>query len=315
MKKINIKKIFQNSNKAFLFILISTSLIWFILKLSKTYTDTIEFNYELKNLPKNKIIKKSNNEIIKVQLEATGIKFISFSLFEKTILIDFNQLEQVDDNYYLANERIKSVVQENLELPNGSFDIKTKDINISTYKLYSKKVGIQSRINIDFATGYDSVADFQFTPDSLTIYGNQTVLDTIHSVSTQQKTVHKVKESLEDRIAIDLSQLDIHDISQKEVDYKLKVAKYTEKKIKLPIDVINVPDNMKLSIFPKEIQMNIEVELQHYDDITNKDFRLICDYKKREKDDNVLTPYLDMKPKHIKNIRFNTSKVNYLIRE
>lgn len=79
--------------------------------------------------------------------------------------------------------------------------------------------------------------------------------------------------------------------------------------------MINIPDNMKLSIFPKEIQMNIEVELQHYDDITNKDFRLICDYKKREKDDNVLTPYLDMKPKHIKNIRFNTSKVNYLIRE
>lgn len=315
MKKINIKKIFQNSNKAFLFILISTSLIWFILKLSKTYTDTIEFSYELENLPKNKIVKKSNNELIKVQLEATGIKFIRYSLFKQTILIDFNQLKEVDDNYYLANEGIKSVVQENLELPNERFDIKTKDINISTYQLYSKKVPVQSHINIDFATGYDSIVDFQFSPDSLTIYGNQKVLDTIRFVSTKKKTIHKVKESIEDRIAIDMSQLDIHSVSQNEVNYKLRVAKYTEKKIKIPIDVINVPDDFNLSIFPKEIEVNIEVELQHYDEITNKDFRLICDYNQREKDDNVLTPHLDMKPKHIKNIRFNTSKINYLIRE
>ncbi|MDN6281180.1 MAG: hypothetical protein L0J45_09265 [Psychroflexus sp.] len=315
MKKIDVKNIFQNSNKVFLFILFSTSLIWFILKLSKTYTDVIDFNYELTNLPKDLVIKKSDGNQIKVQLEATGIKLIGYHLFTTTIDINFDELEGEKNEYHLTNDQIKSVVQQNIEIPNETFAVKTKTLNFSSYQLYAKKVGVHSRLDVKFAPGYDSIAKFQFFPDSITLYGNQKILDTLKGVYTEKKTISNVKESLEDHIAIEMKDLDIKDISQEEVAYQLEVAKYTEKTLQLPIEVINVPNDIEVSIFPKEIQINFEVELQNYDAITKKDFHLLCDFRKRDKDDNVLVPYLKGKPAHIKKIRFNTTHVNYLIRE
>lgn len=315
MKKIDIKNIFQNSNKVFLFILISTTLIWFILKLSKTYTDVIEIKYQLKDLPKNQVIEQTEDDYIKVQIEAKGAKLIRYHLFGKTIEIDFDELKKVNNAYLLTTERMKSIMQREIDLPNENFDIKTKDINFTTYQLHSKKVGINPNIKIDFATGYDSVSGFSFTPDSLTIYGNKKILDTINEVSTLTKVLKNVKESQDDKVKIDIEALNIHDISQNEISYKLEVAKFTEKKIQLPIEVINVPDDVEVSIFPKEIQISFEVELKHYEAFTLKDFRLICDFKNRKKDDDVLTPKLAMKPKNIKKIKLNTSRVNYLIRE
>lgn len=315
MKKIDVKNIFQNSNKVFLFILFSTSLIWFILKLSKTYTDVIDFNYELTNLPKDLVIESSDKDQIKVQLETTGIKLISYHLFTTTIDIDFDELEGDKNKYHLANDQIKSVVQQKIDMPNENFAVKTKALNFSSYKLYAKKVGIQSQLDVQFAPGYDSIAEFQFSPDSITVYGNQKTLDTLQVVYTKKEKILNVKESLEDHIAIEMRNLDFHEISQNEVMYKLGVARYTEKTLQLPIEVINVPHDIEVSIFPKQIQINFEVELQNYDAVTKKDFHLICDFRKREKDDNVLVPYLNAKPAHIKKIRFNATRVNYLIRE
>lgn len=315
MKKIDVKNIFQNSNKVFLFILFSTSLIWFILKLSKTYTDVIDFNYELKNLPKNLVIESSDASQIKVQLEATGIKLIGYHLFTTTIDIDFDELGGKENKYHLTNEQIKSVVQQKIEMPNETFAVKTKALNFSSYELYAKKVGVQSRLDVEFLPGYDSITKFKFSPDNITVYGNQKILDTLQFVYTEKKVISNVKESLEDHIAIETKNLNINDISQEEVIYQLDVAKYTEKTLQLPIEVINVPNDIEVSIFPKQLQVNFEVELQYYDAVTKKDFYLLCDYRKREKNDNILVPYLNAKPAHIKKVRFNTKNVNYLIRE
>ena len=96
---------------------------------------------------------------------------------------------------------------------------------------------------------------------------------------------------------------------------KAKVEKFTEGTLKIPVAIINVPDKMKLKFFPKEVNVSYYVSLSDFNSITKKDFEVVCDYDKISKNQYLMIPELVKSPEHVKNVKINQQRIEFIIVE
>ena len=101
--------------------------------------------------------------------------------------------------------------------------------------------------------------------------------------------------------------------SNKFVQIKGEVDKFTEGKLNIPVSVINLPEAISLSIFPKEVPVVFYTNLNSYNSIDATDFVVVCDYNRLDTSTNVLTPILESYPPTIKNASLQINKLEYVI--
>jgi hypothetical protein len=110
--KQNIKK---RNYKAFIFILFFTILIWLFVQMSKSYDDSIALSITLKEVPENIIIENLVHSL-EVDIQQTGFKILSMSLFNSSMVIHFNQLDSLNNRFVYVTEKHKKEISKSLNL-------------------------------------------------------------------------------------------------------------------------------------------------------------------------------------------------------
>ena len=92
--------------------------------------------------------------------------------------------------------------------------------------------------------------------------------------------------------------------------------KITDGSYNLPFEVINLPRNVIISTYPKEVKVVYQVALKDYNKIPENSFRIQCDYKQTQ-DNNLdyLIPKLVDKPEMITNVKIVPNKIEFLIKK
>ena len=86
------------------------------------------------------------------------------------------------------------------------------------------------------------------------------------------------------------------------VRYTQKVEKFTEGKAEIPVEVINVPDNLNLAYFPKSVVVYYQVNLEEFEKVGASDFSVVCDYKSVKDGDDYMIAQIKTKPKFSANM-------------
>ena len=60
--------------------------------------------------------------------------------------------------------------------------------------------------------------------------------------------------------------------------------RFTEKKFLVPLQVLGVPEDMHLRLFPREVEVNVRVSLSHFSQVQSKDIRAVCTYSPQRVD-------------------------------
>ena len=104
-------------------------------------------------------------------------------------------------------------------------------------------------------------------------------------------------------------------INRKSVSLTIPVEMCTEKEIKVPISIENLPRNINIRTFPNEVKIRFSVGLSHYNSVTEKTFSAILDYNDiiLNPDKSTATLQLDYTSGYIFNIQLNPSEVEYII--
>ena len=105
-------------------------------------------------------------------------------------------------------------------------------------------------------------------------------------------------------------------LSDETVMVKAEVDKITDGSYNLPFQVINLPRNVIISTYPKEVKIVYQVALKDYNKIPENSFTVQCDYKQTE-DNNLdyLIPKLVDKPEIITNVKIIPNKIEFLIKK
>ncbi|AUC81909.1 hypothetical protein CW733_07110 [Lacinutrix sp. Bg11-31] len=286
-------------------------------RLSASYTNTVKFNVALKNIPDEMIVLNDSSNTLNFTMTTDGFEWMKYYIKTPSVEIDFkNEVKKADSLYVWSLSRGYAGI-------NGQFnkDIVVKTINPDTllFKVdinAVKTIPVIPNLNISYSPGYNVLNAIVAVPDSIKIIGPESLLSKINSIETKVLNRNAVNKPFSTQLALKLETLDSQiNVKTKTVSINIKAEKFTEGTLSLPINIINVPNNVKVNYFPKTINLSYYTSLESYNTIDINDFEVVCDFKEHNSKSSYLTPKLIKSPKAIKTFRLHEQKIEYIISE
>ncbi|MEO2060973.1 MAG: CdaR family protein [Mesonia sp.] len=307
--------VFKKTNfKAFFFFLFFSVIIWVLVQFSKNYKQAIAIKVDYIEVPKDKIVKKREDEF-SIRLNDNGFNIAWFSFIKPKIEISLEDLSINGNELIYLLEDHKTQLQEQLDIDINEVVFLEDTLTIPYVQKKVRKIPIKSNVEVSYAPGYSSNELLILEPDSVKVSGASAVVDSLDFVETEKLSLENVQNDLKGKVAIDTTNQNEVTFYRTTVNYSQHVEKFTEGRVEVPIEIINAPKSLNLSIFPKRIVVIYVVSLENYKSIAKDNFRVICDYKDLKEGQNFFIPKLVEKPKNVTSTRLNINKVQFVIKK
>jgi len=309
------KKKYKTSKiKSFLFFLLLALVFWVLTKFSEQSTAAINANLAFTNLPGSVSISPKTPSDIEFDISANGFEFLSYNINAPQIDIDVSK-------YYKEGDTLISISSSELDkiiMAHFGNDTRVSNLSISTLVVpldvvVSKKVPIKLISEISYKEGYKAVGEPFLKPDSVVISGPSVSVNGVDSIISETYTSKDASETLESVIGLHLDENSDISISEETVSLRIIVEEFAQKRMNLPVEVINVPQDIQLKLLPENIVISFDVSVNQFNSISENDFKIVCDYALRSSGENILVPKLVDQPEGLYHIEWSTKKVEYLI--
>ncbi|MBL4744969.1 MAG: hypothetical protein JKY08_01235 [Flavobacteriaceae bacterium] len=309
----------DRSVRIFSIFLVLTTIIWFLIELSKTYSSTAYLKIDYKNLSKTQILQEAPLNKIEVALKSSGFSLMGYQLFTKKVTLDLT-----DAIYTRANRHF--VLLNNHQIEIGSqLSSETELLRFNRDTIFfelgatiSKKVPVLLELDLSYKPGYNLMSDIKMTPDSVVITGPEKHIDTIQYLYTKKKVLTEVYETINSSIPLLINPA-VNTISygSVEVNVTAVVEKITEGKLIIPVQIINVPPGITITTFPKNIEIVYQVGLSNFSDINETSFDVVFDYNSYLIDSTLvyLLPRIKSKSDLVRSVEIKPRKVEFLIQK
>ncbi|WP_231556152.1 CdaR family protein [Gillisia sp. Hel_I_29] len=300
--------------KTFLFFLGFSTVVWIFVQFSKEYTEAVELPISYINVPKDKILSPENPSKLDLRVKENGLHIAFNRLFPKVLYLDVSDSKMENGKLIYNLEEQKSALLSQLNLEYDKAEFLKKTLNISYQQREVKKVPIRSNVELDFAVGYSALDDVEFQPDSIMVSGPKGILDTLSQVQTKVLRLENINNDISGTVNLDTAKLERLTFYQTKIDYTLRTDKFTEGKVQVSIDLVNVPEGMNVVIFPKEVTVIYQVSLKKFNSVKKEDFKVMADFKNAVNSDGYLLVQLTEQPPQVNNVRLNEKKIQFVIK-
>ena len=314
----SIKQKAERKNKrsvlTFLVFLVISTALWFLIKLSENYTTQTTFGVQFAEVPADKWI-SSPEQSVKMSLSIDGFHTMRYKMIREPNRFVTIPLDEVPyrfesgNTYSFSSQYVAERVAERLGISASDITMNDAKIYFAMDALKSKVVPVVLRSDIKTQRQYDLYGIPMLDPSSVTIFGPQEVIDSIKAVKTELLSKLNVNQSFSETLSLDLLDGQIHS-NVKEVKADVKVEKYTELDIEVPIKVI---DSLKLRFFPETMSVKCLVAMRDYASITPESFSVAVDRQQLKAMEPLLDVRLASWPPTVQILSTRPDKVEYLI--
>lgn len=308
-------KNFKNEKiKWFLFFLCLATLFWVLTKFGKEFTTTIQAKIQYSNIPETTALSDKNIRNLTFDLTANGFEILFYKFKKPIIEVDvgkyfLNDKDSFTIPRYELLRKVASNFNRNLSVKNLSVD----ELTVYLDPIILKKVRVIANVKISFEDGFKAVDSIKVIPDSVTISGPLGSLKKINSVETEPLSFDKIDKSISVNAKIAKRNDNIVSIKPKSVALNLAVAEFSQGKYTLPVTVLNLPPGIEIKLVPNVVTVSFDVSITEFAKITTDDFRIVCDYSKRNTEESFMIPYLAKHPKNSMNVVFEPKKIDFFI--
>ncbi|TRO66998.1 CdaR family protein [Christiangramia sabulilitoris] len=304
----------RSSVKTFSFFLIFSAVVWVLVQFSKTYTQLIEIPVNYVNAPLDKSISEDRPDHVDLQLQDNGFSIYYYKIFNPQLNVDLSQAKETGNALVYTLQNHLSEIEQQLKIDFEKSLIVQDEIVVPFQYKKEKTIKVEPRIEVNYAVGYSAEEAVQIKPDSVKVSGPKTIIDSIEKVYTKNISLDKVNDDLDGTVAIDTTGLGALSFYENSVAYYQKVEKFTEGSAEIAIEVINVPKNLNLAYFPKNVIVYYQVNLQQFESVSAADFRVVCDYNEVQRGDDYMIAQIVEKPDFINNVRLNERRIQFVIK-
>lgn len=257
----NIADVGRERIVVFVVALVLALCLWLMVNLSVDYNLNVNLPIRLGAVPADKALVNDLPEEATVSVTAEGWKLINLYNNPPTINIDVNDREV----------NLQDQVQQQMNaLP--EVDVQKVQPLILTVELedrISKKVPVQSKVNLSFKDQYDFLDSPAIQPDSVTINGAASLLEEIEAWYTDSVYVKNVSKTVSRSIPLEAPG-ELINLSQTQVMYNASVAQYTEGEVKVNIFTRNLPPDRMISYSPLSLTVKYDVPINEYADVQDQ---------------------------------------------
>lgn len=306
----------NSTSKNFVLFFVVSIVFWFLTKLSKEYESTVTYPISYENLPQDKLIQETPQSEIDIHIKATGFKILSGKLFPRTLKINASNLTSKSKNkYYLLLSQQRLSVQKQMNTGVNIDHFISDSISLNLGFLGRKKVPVKLVSNLSYQAGYNVNGVVVIQPDSIEISGPESILDTITQVETINYTDNGVHESIHEELELKKFKVDQNvNFGVEKVTVDISVEKFTEGTLKVPFTILNLPADVTINTFPKEVELTYKVALSKFNQIRAATFLVECDYQlSAENNLSYLVPKLAKQSDLVKNVKITPNKIDFVI--
>jgi YbbR domain-containing protein len=300
-----------------------SSVLWLMNSLSKDYITEIDCPIEFYNYPDNYVMIDEIPGNVKLQVSGRGFTLLKYTI--GSIALPFNidlqsyfstsdsDSKHIQFQYYMSSkkEEIERFLNDEIKV----LDVSPSILSLKFDKLHEKKVKISSRLNLKYTPQYRQKGYAKISPDSVIVKGPKSVLDTMNEIYTEIITDQDINSN--QTYKVKLKSPDRCNLSIKEAKVKVNVEQFTENTIEVPINIINKPDTLSLSIFPDKIKITYLVSFQNFQIVKPSDFHPAIDYREisSQNDPQELKVTLLYIPEEVQVTRYWPQKARFIIKE
>lgn len=317
-----LKKVYFRNDKrvaAYLICVAIASVFWFLNALGKTYTVNITAPVAYVDFPDNKTIANSLPEKIVLKVKAHGFTILRhrMSLFFMPLEFDVNAM---------TDNRMKESHNSNFAFPSRQFltelsylfsnDMEILNMNPDTLyfrfdKLGEKRVKVRPVLNIRLKKQFQISGDMQCMPDSVTVSGPQSVIDTLRFAVTENLSFQNTDQPVHAKARIQ-SRKEIF-YEPKLVDLKIPVEEYTEAQQVVPVLTSGLPPDVSVKLFPPKVKVSFQVSLSRFSEIKPEDFKLSVSYNDIREGKSRLKINTEAAPAYLYSLKTIPEELEYLI--
>lgn len=302
----------------FLVCLFVSAFFWSLMTLSKEYSIMEHFPVQYINAPKDKVVSNNLPEDIGIEIKARGFALMAYKFRKQhsTITLDMKDARAFNRNnvsYLVTNSRIDKI---NAQLNKETHVIKVNPdtIFINFNKKVSKLVPVKSNLKLQFSKLYNLTDCVTIQPRFIAVSAEAAVVNKIDFIETQPLVLENISTSTTVKLALLKKDEYKHvEFSQPNVKASIKVAKFTEASLELPVEIDNLPPGYSFKAFPDKVLVKFNVAFENYEKINASKFRVVVDYKKIDKQSNKLKVQILKVPEGVRNIKLVTERVEYII--
>ena len=298
--------------RVFITILLATATISVMIKLNRNFTFSVNIPLTFQNLSDDLILKSSSAQSVEVTGKASGYDYFKYRFLSQSFPIDLSALSRKNNRFFYAFNTENDALKGSLT---GSeiTAFKPDTVFFDLDQNFEKRVPVKVNKELTYAAGYGSLEGIVLKPDSVLVRGPKTEIDSITRVVSKIK-LEDVRSDQEGNLPVSLSEkIPLIEITPSTVHYALKVDKFTEGTVTVPLQLLNVPSGVSAKVFPKRINVIFNVNLDNYEQVKSSDFRVVVDFKETDSTSTSLTPQVAQAPDFVRDIRLSESTVQYLL--
>jgi hypothetical protein len=300
----------------FLFFLALSGGFWLMMTLNETYEKELYVPIHLVNVPKNAIITSDLEDTVCVTVRDKGFTLVTYETSRRIrpVSIDFDDYANKSTGHgVIPVSDVQKMIAVQLYGSSKITSIKSDKLEFFFNYGRSKKVPVHLLGKVVTGQSY-YLAHTRFSPDSVTIYANKAILDSVHFVYTEYQNIVNFDDTIIRRVPLRKIR------GVKCVPSTVRITLYpdilTEESIEVPITAINVPDGKVLRMFPSRVKVDFVIGASMFRTIKPEHFKVVADYKELEENpSDKCNLYLRAFPHGINKAHLSVQTVDYLIEQ
>jgi hypothetical protein len=302
----------------FLFFLLLSAILWLLNSLNQEFTTSLHYNVTYINPPKNKVVTGEEKSGLNIILKGRGYTLLSIMVkgSQSPLIIDlestyYHRSGQGGRVYYLSSG-IRDVVQNQLGSDLQVISIQPDTVEFSLSGSMKKKVKVEAKLDISLEKQCLIKGNPICIPDSITVSGPSSIIDTLTIVTTQAETLNKLGKSIGLNLPLEKQEKLYYDNDM--ITVNIVVEKYTEAMLKVPIKVINLPYGLRLKTFPHDATLVFNVPLSDYNKLTPGLFSVVVNYREiGNKNVNKLDVIVKEVPEFVYSLKSSPKTVEFIV--
>lgn len=300
--------------KRFFFFLFVAAIFWILTKFSREFTTSMVAKIQYENIPETTALADKNLRNITFDLTANGFEILFYKFKKPTIDIQVSKFyDKEKDHFIITKNELTRMVSSNFNRNLAIKNISVEALKVALDPIVLKKVRVLPKSKITFKDGFKPIDSLKIKPDSVIISGPAGSLKNINAIPTEMISLENIEKDISKTVKLYDNNTAIVSVKPNKVLVSLRVAEFSQGSFTLPVEVINLPPDLEIKLVPASVTVTYDVSVNDFSEISKENFRVICDYSKRNKTENFMLPTLDKMPPNIRNVVFEPKKIDFFI--
>ncbi len=307
----------SGDTSAKLFFIGLSVLLWFLIRLSDGgYVGTLYMPLQFTNQPSNLHLQNTPAAQLTLEVRSEGFEIIKHKIKDlDPILLDLSKLRKRGGrHYWLPTEAIASAKTQLSEVADVLL-VKPDTIWFNFKELTEKKV----KVHLDYTKAYSNLKSMYakpwLSPEYVILKGSEEALDAIDSISTVPLKLLANEDSLNVLVKLQRPVNKEVSMSHDQTRVRILFTNLTEGTVEVPVKVINVPTSLKLTLFPKSVNVTYQVPVEDFARISANDFELEVDYQTIKADSlaRFVPVVLQSYPSYLRKVQLSANELEYIL--